>query len=223
MVSLFCPVYLLCGQSSPSDFTHRRLFAPENDRSAVSNAIQDIDVQTLLVPLLREWTKAKLIHDSWKDALNFAVRVSISSCSDTDRETDATDLQSILPKVIIYQVICERLETVDCAVDAVECFHEMIGQLEGEIYKSELMIDWVCRESIMYLFPCRAYIPPFLSGFTQRRLSAPERDGDVVSATTASPLLREWAKARLARGSWTDAILSAVGVSTFFALVVIAD
>ena len=32
--------------------------------------------------------------------------------------------------------------------------------------------------------------------------------------TTPSPLLKEWAKAKLARGSWKDAIVSAVSVST---------
>ncbi|KAF8132393.1 hypothetical protein EV363DRAFT_1163642 [Boletus edulis] len=57
-----------------------------------------------------------------------------------------------------------------------------------------------------------------LSAFTQRRLFA---HGDAASNTnqdanmstihtTLPPLLREWAKAKLTRGSWKDALLSAV-------------
>lgn len=62
--------------------------------------------------------------------------------------------------------------------------------------------------------------------FTQRCLSASEdkggvawnatRDGDVAPLqTTPTPLVREWAKAKLTRGSWKDALLSAVHVSMF--------
>ena len=67
----------------------------------------------------------------------------------------------------------------------------------------------------------------FSAGFTQLCLSAPESDGDVVSTPTQdanvatvhanpTPLLREWAKAKLVHNSWKDALLSAVGVSIFF-------
>ncbi|KAF8127977.1 hypothetical protein EV363DRAFT_1400856 [Boletus edulis] len=63
-----------------------------------------------------------------------------------------------------------------------------------------------------------------LSAFTQRRLSAhgdaasnTNRDANMSTIhTTLPPLLREWAKAKLTRGSWKDALLSAVGVSISF-------
>ncbi|KAF8120144.1 hypothetical protein EV363DRAFT_1408158 [Boletus edulis] len=63
-----------------------------------------------------------------------------------------------------------------------------------------------------------------LSVFTQRRLSAhgdaasnTNRDANMSTIhTTLPPLLREWAKAKLTRGSWKDALLSAVGVSISF-------
>ncbi|KAF8433894.1 hypothetical protein L210DRAFT_3555073, partial [Boletus edulis BED1] len=58
-----------------------------------------------------------------------------------------------------------------------------------------------------------------LSAFTQRRLSAhgdaasnTNRDANMSTIhTTLPPLLRAWAKAKLTRGSWKVALLSAVG------------
>ena len=63
--------------------------------------------------------------------------------------------------------------------------------------------------------------------FTQKCLSAPESDSDAVSTLTQdtnmatvhdtpTPLLMEWAKAKLAHYSWKDALLSAVDVSITF-------
>ena len=55
--------------------------------------------------------------------------------------------------------------------------------------------------------------------FTQRCLSTPEDDGDPAQHSnaamphTATPLLREWAKATLSYCSWKDALVSTVSVS----------
>ncbi|KAF8120288.1 hypothetical protein EV363DRAFT_130848 [Boletus edulis] len=80
------------------------------------------------------------------------------------------------------------------------------------------MTEWVCGE---FMFTCLSAVTraATLSAFTQRRLSA---HGDAASNTnqdanmstihtTLPPLLREWAKVKLTRGSWKDALLSAVG------------
>ncbi|KAF8423147.1 hypothetical protein L210DRAFT_3570785 [Boletus edulis BED1] len=91
-----------------------------------------------------------------------------------------------LPRPMIYRAVCERLEIVDRITDAVECFHEMTSGLGGEVYMTGPMTKWVCD-------------------FTQQRLSAND------NATSKTPLLREWAKAKLTRDSWKDTILSAVG------------
>ena len=67
-----------------ADFTHQCLSAPESDGDAVSPPTEDVNAVTVLAtptPLLREWTKAKLAHHSWKDALLSAVNVSITFCS----------------------------------------------------------------------------------------------------------------------------------------------
>ncbi|KAF8435496.1 hypothetical protein L210DRAFT_2531246 [Boletus edulis BED1] len=106
----------------------------------------------------------------------------------------------VVPRFTIYQAVCERLETIDRIWDAVECFHTMTSELGEEIYVGGSMTEWVCD-------------------FTQRRLSA---DGDAISDTncgsgmpttqaTRTPLLRQWAKAKLIHDSWKDALLSAVG------------
>ena len=46
-----------------------------------------------------------------------------------------------------------------------------------------------------------------------RRLSTPNHNVDAVSARPTTPLLREWAKAKLTNGTWKDALDLAVSVS----------
>ena len=67
----------------------------------------------------------------------------------------------------------------------------------------------------MSLFSTRFAIgvQPFLLDFMQRRLSSPNCNVDTVSTTPPTPLLREWAKAKLTIGTWKDALDIAVGVS----------
>ena len=48
----------------------------------------------------------------------------------------------------------------------------------------------------------------------QRRLSIPNPNVDAVSSTPPTPLLREWAKAKLTNGTWKDVLDLAVSVST---------
>ena len=47
----------------------------------------------------------------------------------------------------------------------------------------------------------------------QRRLSTPNPNIGAISATPPTPLLREWAKAKLTNGTWKDALDLAVNVS----------
>ena len=58
-----------------------------------------------------------------------------------------------------------------------------------------------------------ARIQPFLPDFMQRRLSIPNPNADVVSATSPAPLSREWAKAKPTNGTWKDVLDLAVSVS----------
>jgi hypothetical protein len=86
-------------------------------------------------------------------------------------------------------------------------------------------VDFWCL--CVYLFVFVACIQAFPSDFTRRCFSAPgtgggapaQHDNAMPHATLDLPiptsLLREWAKATLARISWKDALIAAAGVSTF--------
>ena len=100
----------------------------------------------------REWARAKLINDTWKDALGLAVRVSISLCYRILRRIDAPfRLQFKLPKVEIYQAIVERLEATDRIADAVECFHQMTSELGENIDLEWVLGKWSCIPSAALL------------------------------------------------------------------------
>ena len=90
--------------------------------------------------------------------------------------------------------------------------------------------EWISGESMFnYLFPC---IRIFYADFTQQCLSTPEIEDvaaskatpsdnvlilhEALNSPTPTPLLSEWAKATLARGSWKDALVAAVSVSISF-------
>jgi hypothetical protein len=87
-----------------------------------------------LTSLLREWAKATLARRSWKDALVAAASVSIFFCSGTPREIDTLlGVELVAPGFMIYQVICECLETIHRVTHASECFSQMVDELAQEI------------------------------------------------------------------------------------------
>ncbi|KAF8434848.1 hypothetical protein L210DRAFT_3552762 [Boletus edulis BED1] len=83
-----------------------------------------------------------------------------------------------------------------------------------------LLREW--EKATLFVVP--RFTTSTLSAVIQPRLSAhgdaasnTNRDANMSTIhTTLPPLLREWAKAKLTRGSWKDALLSAVGVSISF-------
>ena len=42
-------------------------------------------------------------------------------------------------------------------MDAIECFHEMMSELAGEIYMSGPMTEWVSGEFVFNLFVCHTF------------------------------------------------------------------
>ena len=81
---------------------------------------------------------------------------------------------------------------------------------------------------------CFSYAQSFSVDFAQRYLSSPDGDGGAAPITTQdaktkaphvtpTPLLREWAKAKLTHVSWKDAFLSADSVSIHFTLMSMVD
>ena len=126
--------------------------------------------------------------------------------------------------VTVWQHLCETLYVAGRRKDAEESLLEMLNCCDEEVCTSELITKWVSGELILYLCTC---IQNLSAGFTHQCLSVTECDGDVVSTpteegnmvtvhATPTPLLREWAKAKLAHNSWQDALLSAVHVSITF-------
>ncbi|KAF8127843.1 hypothetical protein EV363DRAFT_1341473, partial [Boletus edulis] len=101
----------------------------------------------------------------------------------------------VVPRFTTYVALCGHLESIDRITDAVECFYDMTSELGGD-----------------FMFTCLTAVTraATLSAFTQ-----PHANMSTIH-TTLPPLLREWAKAKLTRGSWKDALLSAVGVSISF-------
>ena len=76
---LVLPVCLPYIQPFWSDFSHQCLSAPESDDDAPTpHATLDSPTPA---PLLREWAKAKLTRELWRDTLLSAISVSISFCS----------------------------------------------------------------------------------------------------------------------------------------------
>ena len=80
LLQLVCLMYHLLFLS---DFMQRCLSAPQSDRDTALNATGDGNASALhasVMSLLKEWVKAKLHYDSWKDVLASAVNVRIPSC-----------------------------------------------------------------------------------------------------------------------------------------------
>ena len=49
---------------------------------------------------------------------------------------------------MIYQVVCERLETVDRMMDAADCFHQLVSELAGEIHLHDEQEKWACGKRL---------------------------------------------------------------------------
>ena len=125
--------------------------------------------------------------------------------------------------VTVWQHLCETLYVAGRRKEAEESLLEMLNSCDEEVCTSELITKWVSGELIPYLSTC---IQNLSADFTHQCLSVTKCDGDVVSTPTEEgnmvtvhvlpPLLREWAKAKLAHYSWKDALLSAADVSITF-------
>ncbi|KAF8435498.1 hypothetical protein L210DRAFT_3551412 [Boletus edulis BED1] len=179
-----------------SDFAQQCLSTLENDGHATSNAPQQANPSM---------PHATVNLQAPTSLLGVWAKATLAS----SEWKDALAAAFVAPRFTIYEAVCERLETIGRIRDAIECFYAMTNEL-GE--KSEPMTEWVCD-------------------FTQRRLFAhgdaasnTNRDSSIsTTQTTLTPLLREWATAKLTRDSWKDVLLSATeftlsGVEVYRAL-----
>ncbi|KAF8551893.1 hypothetical protein OG21DRAFT_217664 [Imleria badia] len=214
-----------------SDFTHRSLSASE------SNATRHGNPPTLQVPfnsvtstsLLREWAKATLASQSWKDALVAAVNF-------------------VTPRFATYQAVCECLQTVDPITHLTEFYHQMVNELSLEADIHSEQAKWArdfrqrCVEKLEHLGDAATDAQQLDEAITQytaavsldsavtsiliKRSKLYAAKGlwedalnDTTNVVVRDPLspwgydvvLNEWAKVKLRGGSWRNALVTAAG------------
>ena len=96
--------------------------------------------------LLEEWVKATLARGSWKGALVTATSVSISTLSDLLTGPDTLGLKFVIPRFMVYRIICEYLETIDRITDASECFRLMVDELVKQANAPDEQVQWALSE-----------------------------------------------------------------------------
>ncbi|KAN0082754.1 hypothetical protein V8E55_008549 [Tylopilus felleus] len=94
--------------------------ADEQEATTVNSSTSSPGSSTLVL-LLAEWTKIKLVSDSWKDVLAAATGFTV-------------------PRIMVYRAICERLEMTDCLADATDCFDQMMNELTVTQHDE---VEWV--------------------------------------------------------------------------------
>ena len=124
----------------------------------------------------------------------------------------------MVPRFIIYRVICDRLETIDCVSDAGECFRQMVEELGEQDAK------WVHGEQSYITYRCRLCNHCILD-FKHRCLGKLESCGDVamnaeqhdnaifqyslaLSLNPSAPqgFFIKRSKAHMAKGLWEEAL-----------------
>ncbi|KAN0087969.1 hypothetical protein V8E55_006590, partial [Tylopilus felleus] len=121
-----------------------------------------------------------------------------------------------LPRVTVYRVICEHLESMDRMTDAVECLHKITNDMGEEVYASEPTIEWVCDFT--------QYCSEKLGHLGDTAMDAQQHDEAISYYTTALSLgpacpqnvLIRRSKAWLATGEWEKARDDADQVHHFY-------
>lgn len=96
-----------------------------------------------------EWTKVNLMDGLWKDALSAACDVSIALPTIFLELTQG--LKFKVPRLTTYRTLCEGLEMADGIMDAVECYHQMAGELAEEIITRGEQAKWFLSEQLCML------------------------------------------------------------------------
>ena len=205
-----------------TDFTEQCLSAPE---SAGNTALSAVTHATATL-LLREWTKARLAHDSWKDVLRSTVNVSLLLFSiPVSRVPDSLVFKFIVSRVTIYRVMCEHLETVGRTSDASKCFRQMVVELVQQEKAPDEQADWILGACSW--ITCRCHQNHRYSGKLENlgdTAMGIERYDDAIShysealhlhpVTPLSFLLKR-SKAYVAKGLWEQALNDANKVRFF--------
>lgn len=169
--------------------------------------------------LLREWAKAKLACDSWKDALLSAVSVSISFCSRIHGGIVIYVSKFVVSRATTYRVICEHLETIGHTTDASECFRQLVVELTEGKSSPDDHLEWILGEG-----SCITCMHRQLNGCSGKLKSlgdptmSIERHDDIIfrcsdalslNPTTPQNLLIQRSKAYVAKGLLQEALYDA--------------
>jgi hypothetical protein len=93
----------------------------------------------------------------------------------------------------------------------------IVNTVDEDVYMtgSGSIVTWFSGKSCYAIPPL--YIRSCATDFLERCLSTPESGVDTtLHSPSPTPLLRKWAKSKLIGGSWRDALVAAVNVSTSF-------
>jgi hypothetical protein len=91
----------------------------------------------------------------------------------------------------------------------------IVNTVDEDIYMTGTIVPWFSGKSCYAVPPL--YIRSCATDFLERCLSTPESGVDTtLHSPPPTPLLRKWAKSKLMGGSWRDALVAAVNVSTSF-------
>ena len=114
--------------------------------------------------------------------------------------------------IAIRQRFCEALYAAGCIKEAGESLLDIANK---DVYMTGPIVTWVSGKSCYPVPPL--CIQHFATDFLNRYLSTSESTRDTaLHSPSPTPILREWAKSTLTGGSWGDALVSALNVSTPF-------
>ena len=117
--------------------------------------------------------------------------------------------------ITIRQRFCEALYAAGRIKEAGESLLDIANK---DVYMTGPIVTWVSGKSCYPVPPL--YTQHFATDFLNRYLSTSESTRDTtLHSPSPTPILREWAKSKLTGGSWRDALVSALNVSSPFVLV----
>ncbi|KAG9310380.1 hypothetical protein JVU11DRAFT_9515 [Chiua virens] len=179
-----------------SNFVHQCLCTPDGPKAV--QHIKRESVHPSLVPatyasLLTQWAKALLTNCSWRDALMSSVSF-------------------VVPRYMVYQALCEHLDTMNQITDAINCFRQMTSQIVHNLEGRQA--EWIfnfrsrCCRKLEALGDAAMTVQQYAEAISQYSMALS------LEPPTLLPLLEKRSEAYAARGMWDDALNDANQVIT---------
>ena len=115
----------------------------------------------------------------------------------------------------VRQRLCEALYAAGRMKEVGESLLDLVNTVDEDVYMTGPIVTRVSGKSCYPVPPL--CIRRFATDFSQRCLSTAESSADtILHPPSPTPLLKEWARSKLAGDSWSDALVGAVNVSVSF-------